>query len=98
VWERVAPQVGQRRRRAAVIGVTVTAGQRGTLLRDQAMQFCHIKHLCGDIGMTGRTTVRHVRRFPRRGVTGLAILANLCVGSYTSERFACLRVESPGAI
>ena len=90
--EHVLSQLGQRRRRAAVFGVAGAAGQRGTLLRDHAVQFCHVKHLRGDVGMAGRAAVGHHGGIPGRAVTGRA-LGDLRMGGYAAERRTRLGIQ-----
>ena len=93
--KRVAPQVGQRSRWAAMLGMAGAAGERGTLLRDHAVQFRHIEHLRGNIGMTGRAAIGHPGGRPGSGVTR-GTLGDLRVRSHAAQRITRLGIQFSG--
>lgn len=49
--------------------------------------------LGGNICMAENAPICHGCRFPRRGVTGFAIAAYLCMGCDPAQHFSTLRVE-----
>ena len=67
--EGVFLHLGQQGGFAAMLRVTIMAGKRGALLFDRAMQFCHVEHLRRNIGVTGRTAIRHGIPPQRKNVT-----------------------------
>lgn len=93
VRKRIAPQVGQRSGRTAMIRMAGAAFERGALLRDRAVQFGHIEHLRGDVGMAGRTTIRHPGRYPWRSVA-CGTFGDLSVGSHAAERSPRLGIQA----
>ena len=67
--ESILSHIGQRSAFATMLRVTIIAGKRGTLLFDRAVQFRHIFHLLGNIGVTCRTAIRHCLSAQRKNVT-----------------------------
>ena len=67
--ERVLPHLGQRSGFTAMFRMTIIAGKRGTLLFDRAVQFRHIFHLFGNIGVAFCTAIRHGIPSERKNMT-----------------------------
>ena len=67
--------------------MAVTASQLGILIRNCAVQFGHIEHLRGNIGMAGGTAVGHHSGFPWRSMTCVTF-GNLGVGGHTAVSLA----------
>ena len=75
-----------------MLRVTIIAGKRGTLLFDRAVQFCHVEHLRGNIGMTGRTAVRHGLSAQRKNVTSRTC-GDLGVRGHAAVSIALLGIQ-----
>lgn len=90
--------LGQRRVRAAMLGVTIAAGERGRILHHPPVKRRNILQLSRKIAMAFQTTIRHGCAFPRRGVTGFTIPAGLRVRCDAAEHFPALRVQVAGAV
>lgn len=90
--------LGQRRIRAAMLGVTIAAGERGGILHHPPVKRRNILQLSRKIAMTFHTTIRHRGAFPRRGVTGFTIPAGLRMRRDAAKHFPALRVQLAGAV
>lgn len=90
--------LGQRSVRAAMLGVTVAAGERGRLLHHPSVKRSKILQLSRKIAMAIQTAVRHGGAFPGSGVTGLAIPAGLRVRRDAAQHLSALRVQLAGAV
>ena len=83
----------ERRICPAVLGMTIPAGQAGIMLKERPVQRAHVTHLSGDFHVTVEAAIRHPCRFPRRGVTGLALTPGFGMGGHAAQRSATLRAQ-----
>lgn len=62
------------------------------------MQGRHIFHLHGNLTVTSHAAVFHLRRLPRRSVTGFAVSARLGVRRDAAKHLSALRVQRAGIV
>jgi hypothetical protein len=67
-------------------------------LHHPAMHGGRIDHFCGNIYMTGQTTVIHAIGFPGSGVTGFAISRNVSMRGDAAKHIAGCCIQSAWAI
>lgn len=79
-----------------MIRMAILTARRGIAADKNTMQRCNLTHLHGDVNMAGCAAIRHRSHIPRRGVTGIAVAAQLRMRVNVSKRRTRLRVQIAG--
>src|SRR5687768_6060030 len=88
----------ERRFSPAVLGMAIPTRHTGVVLKEGTVQSSLIMHLLGNVRVTSSAALCHCRRFPWRGVTGLALATSVRMRGHTTQSSESLRAQLPRTI